>query len=207
MASSSQIAGLIIVFDEPAMPTVARLAVRYRWSILEIHAAPQAVSEVLRRRPRLLILQIPLVAHEAVELIHLLRARVRPVPVIAVARLHDEKIERAIREAGASCYLPESGAAAMVEEIVAALVPNGRVPTTAAAGNHRAPHAGRSRWSACGVAKSVLSPSVSRPPTRETAECFPPPSYIGLSGPAFDHDGPNDPVGHNGSGTGPRPSR
>jgi DNA-binding response OmpR family regulator len=124
MVSTVNTAGLIIVFDENAIPALARLAVRHDWPVLRMSTVVQAVPAIVRHRPGLVVVQVSLVPDQAVELIRLLRARLQPVPIIAVARSHDEQTERAIRGAGATYYLPAARDAGILEQVVASMLPD-----------------------------------------------------------------------------------
>jgi len=121
---SSDILGLIVVMDEAVIPGLARFAMRHGWSVVKLPEIGQTGRLVLRRRAQAIVVQVSLRLDETIALIHLLKRDSRPVPVVAVAGVHNEEIERAIRGAGANCYLPGSSDADMIAQAVAAVLPN-----------------------------------------------------------------------------------
>jgi len=125
MASLVNSIGLVIVLDEPVMPSLARLAVRRGWPVLEMATARQAVSVVLQQQAALHIVQVSVRGDEAADLIRLLRAAPRKVPIVAVSTLHDPCVERAAREAGADCYLPGVERLEVLEQMIESLAPEG----------------------------------------------------------------------------------
>ena len=106
MKPLADIPGLIVVLNEATTPSLADFAMRRGWTIIKVSSAMGALAAILRRRPRLLVVQVSAFVNQTAELIRQARARLRPLPIVAVARSHDETVERTIRGAGASCYLP-----------------------------------------------------------------------------------------------------
>jgi DNA-binding response OmpR family regulator len=115
--------GMIVVLDEAVMPNLAQLAIHNHWHILQTPLARKALPDVLRRRAQMLVVQISVPVDEAVELIRLLRTTPRKVPILAVAASHDAELERATREAGATCYLPGCEALGMLQDVVLSMLP------------------------------------------------------------------------------------
>jgi DNA-binding NarL/FixJ family response regulator len=121
---SSDIVGLIVVLDEAVMPGLARFAMRHGWSVVKLPEIGQTGRLVLRRRAQAIVVQVSLKLDETIALIQLLKQGSRPMPIVAVAGVHNEQIERAIRGAGANCYLPGTSDADMIAQAVAAVLPN-----------------------------------------------------------------------------------
>jgi DNA-binding NarL/FixJ family response regulator len=68
------------------------------------------------------IVQVSSRLDEDIELLRLLPARMKRLSLIAVADPHRDEIERAVRGAGASCYLPNAANTALVERTVAEML-------------------------------------------------------------------------------------
>ena len=64
------------------------------------------MREIRDRCPRLVVVQVTLLSSEPIRLIRLLRHSSQPVLIVAVANSHRNQLERLVRDAGASCYLP-----------------------------------------------------------------------------------------------------
>jgi DNA-binding NarL/FixJ family response regulator len=116
-------AGVVVVLDEPVVPSLARLAVRQGWPVLKMATARQAVPVVLRHQADLHVVQVSVCVDESLDLIRSLRAAPRKVPILAVAAMHQPRVERAVRQAGASCYVPGSESLEVLQRVVASLAP------------------------------------------------------------------------------------
>jgi len=75
--------------------------------VIEAPGAKQAYVNIIRQRPEAIILQVSRMLSEAIKLVQLVAGSPNPVPVIAVASHHGVDVERAMRIAGATCYVPE----------------------------------------------------------------------------------------------------
>jgi DNA-binding NarL/FixJ family response regulator len=117
------IAGLVIVLNGPVIPSLARLAMRQGWPVMKMASAKQAAPRVLRRQANVHVVQVSACMDEEADLIRLLRAAPRRVPLVAVSTLHDPWVERAAREAGADCYLPGLESPEVLQRMIESLVP------------------------------------------------------------------------------------
>lgn len=71
------------------------------WTTAEL-----AYRELLPLRPQVVIVQVPTVADEALQLISLIANGAQRIPIIAAAVTHTDDLERAVRRAGATYYVP-----------------------------------------------------------------------------------------------------
>jgi CheY-like chemotaxis protein len=115
--------GLVVVLDETVMPGLARLAARNGWPIVRVPMAREALPIVLRRRAQMLVVQVSVPVDEAADLVRLLRVSPRKVPIIAVAATHNRMVEQAMREAGASCYLPDGDTPEALQQAITSMMP------------------------------------------------------------------------------------
>ncbi len=122
MAMALDIRVLVISVDESPSPALARVAIRSGWPLLSVPRAFQAIREIRHRQPGVVIVQVTLRLGEGLELVQLLPDETARASLIAIASSHHESIERAVRAAGASCYLPTPADAALVERTVAEML-------------------------------------------------------------------------------------
>lgn len=99
---------LVIVLCGTMHVSLARASVRQGWTVISLGSAVEAMREIRDRCPRLVVVQVSLVAGEPIKLIRMLRHCSQPVLVVAVANPHRRQLEKLIRDAGASCYLPSA---------------------------------------------------------------------------------------------------
>ena len=85
--------------------------------------AREALPIVLRRRARMLVIQVSIPMGEVIDLIRLLRVAPRKVLIVAVAAVHDQRLEQATREAGASCYLTDCRTPEALQQAIASMMP------------------------------------------------------------------------------------
>jgi len=111
---------LLFVLNGNPSADLARIAIRRGWPLRRVPLATQAFEEIRHRRPGAVLVQVSLGMGEDLELIRLVRSDLAHVSLIAVAVPHHVEIERAVRSAGASCYLPGAADADLVEQAVAA---------------------------------------------------------------------------------------
>ncbi len=76
--------------------------------LVQAATADQAFLDIVRLGPKLVILQIPKLMDETLALIRMIAIAPHPVPIIAAAVLHTDKIEKAVRQAGATYYVPSN---------------------------------------------------------------------------------------------------
>jgi len=113
------------VLDKAAAKGLEQLALKRGWLILYNATADQAAQEVRRFKPQVVIVQFSIHLGEALEVIDILRTRWPRTPLIAVTSLHNDDIERAIRGAGASCYLSGKAWDDLLDQAVAAMATKG----------------------------------------------------------------------------------
>ena len=118
---------LIVVLDQTVEPDLVRLAVDRGWALLRTSTVREAIRELRVRRVDVAVVQVAVLIERAVELIQLLREHWNRVPIVAVARSHDERLERAVRSAGADCYLPSPDADAIEQAVDSLATRNGLV--------------------------------------------------------------------------------
>ncbi len=109
---------LLISLAGSPPPDLARIAVRNDWPLLLAARVSQALREVRERRPGVVIVPISRQFEDELELLRLLPTKTQRVSSIACASAHDDRIERAIRNAGADSYLPTAADDALVERTV-----------------------------------------------------------------------------------------
>lgn len=135
MSTASGQMGLIVVLDEVVSEALGRLAVRRGWPILRALTAGHAIEAVRQRRVDLVVVQVSVFVEVAVEVLARLHAGPRRVRVAVVALRHDEHIERAMRAAGADCYLVGWEPADRIERTIEAMDSGRREPRPSSAAN------------------------------------------------------------------------
>lgn len=103
-------------------PQLRRVADQSALPVLEATDADEAFREIARIRPPAVVVQISAPVQEALRLIRLVASAARPVPLIAAAAAHEDTVEQAVRDAGATCYLPNSEIS-LLGQVLAAMVP------------------------------------------------------------------------------------
>ncbi len=99
---------LVVILAGSVHVALARAAVRQRWTVLALDNAVEAMREIRDRCPRLVVLQVSIFNNEPLRLIRMLRHSSQQVLLVAVAKDHRAQLERMVRDAGASCYLPSA---------------------------------------------------------------------------------------------------
>ncbi|HOA72276.1 MAG TPA: hypothetical protein PL151_02710 [Phycisphaerae bacterium] len=127
---------LVVVLCGAVHVGLARASVRQGWSVLAVSRAVQAMREIRDRSPRLVVVQVSLSSEEPIKLIRLLRQCSQPVLIVAAANSHRDQLERLVRDAGATCYLPSSEDDQVVQTVASML---GYVPTQVATGTTNGP--------------------------------------------------------------------
>jgi DNA-binding NarL/FixJ family response regulator len=100
--------GVVVVMEKTVVSGLSKLAERHRWSLIHLPAAMQVMRTLGRQRIDIAVIHITVESQQSVELIEWLRATRQEVLLVAVASTHREEIERAVRHAGAHCYLPQT---------------------------------------------------------------------------------------------------
>lgn len=113
---------LFFVSNENPDPDLSRIALRHGWPLLQFLRALQAFEDIRRCLPGVVLVQVSLRLGEDLELIRLVRTELVQVSLIAVASPHHDEIERAVRSAGASCYLPGATDVPLAERTVAEML-------------------------------------------------------------------------------------
>jgi len=116
--SPADIRVLFLVVDDRPSADLAKIAIRRGWPLLQTSLAGQTVDEVRRHCPEVAVVQVSLKLGEDLELLYLLQAGFSEIASIAVATSHDLHVERAVRSAGANCYLPCTDDADLIERTV-----------------------------------------------------------------------------------------
>jgi DNA-binding response OmpR family regulator len=127
---------LVVVLCGTVHVGLARASVRQGWSVLAVSNAVQAMREIRDRSPRLVVVQVSLLSSEPIKLIRLLRHCSQPVLIVAAANSHRNQLERLVRDAGASCYLPSTDDTQVVQAVSSML---GHVPAHVATGTTSCP--------------------------------------------------------------------
>lgn len=113
---------LAIVLGGPVHVGLARAAVRQGWTVLAVDTAVQAMREIRDRSPRLVVVQVSLLNNEPIKLIRMLKHSSQPVLIVAVANSHRNQLERIVRDAGVSCYLPAADEEDQLVQAVASML-------------------------------------------------------------------------------------
>jgi DNA-binding NarL/FixJ family response regulator len=113
---------LVIVLCGAVHVGLARASVRHGWPVLALGTAVQAMREIRDRSPRLVVVQVSTLSSEPLKLIRMLRHCSQPVLVLAVANSHRTQLEKLVRDAGASCYLPAAEEEDQLAQTVASML-------------------------------------------------------------------------------------
>lgn len=105
-SQNTRIKGIVVVLNGQLEPRLLRAASACSLSVLRAPGAEQAFRALIHLRPDAIVVQVAEMWNEPLRLIRLVAGSPLQVPVIAVATSHDDDTERAIRAAGATCYLP-----------------------------------------------------------------------------------------------------
>ncbi len=108
LSDSPAIEGIVVVVDEKVSEDLRQIARRHGMSLVQAATADQAFRDIVRLGPKVVILQIPKLVAETLALIRMVATAPHPVPIIAAATLHTDKIEKAVRRAGATYYVPST---------------------------------------------------------------------------------------------------
>src|SRR5690606_2243747 len=109
---------LVVSIDDEPGPDLQRVASRHGWLQLHCPSLRQAMRQVMTLQPRVVIVQVAAVSDSALQLVRMLQAGWRKVALIVTSRLHSDDLEREARIAGATAYLPEGEAEAVVDQYV-----------------------------------------------------------------------------------------
>ncbi len=112
---------LIVVLGETVAPGLDQASVSRGWQLLKFSSVSDAIREVFRHRPQVVIVQVSLQS-EAVKFIGTLHKAIKPILLIAVAAEHHNDLERAVRGAGINYYLPGASNVELLEQAVAAVL-------------------------------------------------------------------------------------
>jgi DNA-binding NarL/FixJ family response regulator len=123
---------LVIVLCGTIHVGLARASVRQGWTVLALGTAVQAMREIRDHCPRLVVVQVTLLNHEPIKLIRLLHQSSQPMLIVAVANGHRQPLERLVRDAGASCYLPSAENEGPLVDAVSSML--GHAPVHSASG-------------------------------------------------------------------------
>lgn len=118
--------GLIVILEGDVMPSLRQCAKNRSMAMLEAELPEQVFEAIVRLRPRVVIVQIGDALDRTLKLIRLVGAAARPVQLIAAATQHSAGIERAVRSAGSTYYLPSTETGPLDRMLDAALVTDQR---------------------------------------------------------------------------------
>lgn len=113
---------MVVVPGEKVEAGLAQSVERNGWTLLLTPTMGQALREVHRRRPYLVIQQICPPLERSLNMIRHIRRRQPYLPLIAAAVQHDENVEQQARGAGASYYLPNAMKSDQIDEAVSAVL-------------------------------------------------------------------------------------
>ena len=106
LAALSRTKGIVVVLDGRVEPGLLQVARVHALPVLMAPDANQAFRDILRLRPAVIIVHVPKVPAEALKLIRsVVESGLGPLPLIAATASHQDETERAVRMAGATCYL------------------------------------------------------------------------------------------------------
>lgn len=118
----STVDGLAVVIEGSVDAELREVTARQQVSVLQAPTAERALRAILRLAPTITVVQVARADDEGVRLIRRLKAA-GCAPVVAVATAPGEALERAVREAGATCYFPRGQLAAVGQILAAARGP------------------------------------------------------------------------------------
>ena len=113
---------MVVVPGERVEAGLAQSVGRHGWTLLLAPTMGQALREVHRRRPYLVIQQICPPLERSLNMIRHIRRGQPYLPLIAAAVQRDENVEQQARGAGASYYLPDAMKSDQIDEAVSAVL-------------------------------------------------------------------------------------
>jgi DNA-binding NarL/FixJ family response regulator len=122
MADGAHQTVVLVGYEEDLQPGVSRCGRKFRWPTLD-GSKEGVIRDILRARPRAVVIQLPRACERATSLIQRLAAYWNPIATIAVSGDGSERSEAAARRAGVTCFLPAGCGAERLEEALATCAP------------------------------------------------------------------------------------
>ncbi len=115
--------GLVVTVSEHIQRSLFDAAQCHSLSILCAPDVDLAFRAVVHLRPQVIIVQVSGVAGEALKLIRMFRDLANPMPVVGAAVPHGPDAERAVRQAGATWYVPAEDGELVIHTLESLLSP------------------------------------------------------------------------------------
>lgn len=112
---------MVVVFEDQVSPSLARSALKNRWSVLDGRKRKGLLREIMFAQPKALILQIPETVGVAEAMIERLAQHWVPMVLMGIG---GERRESEVRRAGIDCLLPSTAGQEMIESTVGAMNAN-----------------------------------------------------------------------------------
>jgi len=119
---SKETSVLVLAMGAGPAPELLLLALRRGWAIRKPASVSAAFLEVIRDRPRVVVIQISKPAGEEIALIRLIRESPLSPLLVAITVTQTDEIERAVRTAGVDCYIVGTADGILVEKTVVELL-------------------------------------------------------------------------------------
>ncbi len=122
MADGAHQTVVLVGYEEDLQPGVSRCGLKFRWTTLD-GRKEGVIRDILKARPRAVVIQLPRTCERATGLIQRLAAYWNPIATIAVGSDASDRSELAARRAGARCFLPAGCGPERLEEALTACAP------------------------------------------------------------------------------------
>ncbi len=109
---------MVVVFEDEVKPSLARSALKNRWSVMDGRKRKGLLREIMFAQPKALILQIPETVGVAEAMIERLAQHWVPMVLMGIG---GERRESRVRQAGIDCLLPGNAGADVIESTVVAM--------------------------------------------------------------------------------------
>ena len=103
---------LVVSTDDHLRPELRQATDRAGWALLECLSLRQSLKQIMKQviatQPKVVVLTVTQMTDRSLQLIRLLQSGWRRMSVIVTTSEHSEALERQVRVAGATCYVPHN---------------------------------------------------------------------------------------------------
>jgi DNA-binding NarL/FixJ family response regulator len=117
---------LLLVFKADPLADLARLALRRGWSLERVISTREGLGRIAACDPEVIVLQLSSNPQAECETVRRVRGTSEAVSVIAVADVHDARVESLLRRAGVQCYYPADVPVEILERVIDGMTRRGR---------------------------------------------------------------------------------